>query len=66
LQFKVICDSPCVAVAWLGRLLPGRYGTIEQDDIGRAFVAEFINSSGPDGVVYLENGAMRQRSRALK
>jgi uncharacterized protein YbjT (DUF2867 family) len=53
-------------VAWLGRLIPGRLGTIEQDDIGRAFVAEFINSSTPSGVVYLENGAMRQRSRALK
>jgi len=52
-------------VAWLGRLVPGRFGTIEQDDIGRAFVAEFINSPAPSGVVYLENGAMRQRSRSL-
>ena len=53
-------------VAWLGRLIPGRFGTIEQDDIGRAFVAEFISSSAPSGVVNLENGAMRQRSRAFK
>ena len=53
-------------VAWLGRLIPGPFGTIEQDDIGRAFVAEFISSSSPKGVVYLENAAMRQRSRALK
>jgi len=53
-------------VAWLGRLMPGPFGTIEQDDIGRAFVAEFILSSAPDGVVYLENGAMRQRSRAFQ
>lgn len=52
-------------VAWLGRLLPGRFGTIEQDDIGRAFAAEFINSSAPDGVVHFENDAMRQMSRAL-
>jgi uncharacterized protein YbjT (DUF2867 family) len=52
--------------AWLGRLIPGRFGTIEQDDIGRAFVAEFISSSAPNGVVYLENAAMRQRSRASK
>jgi hypothetical protein len=52
-------------LAWLGRLIPGSYGTIEQDDIGRAFVAEFISNPTPDGVVYLENGAMRQRSRAL-
>jgi uncharacterized protein YbjT (DUF2867 family) len=53
-------------VAWLGRLVPGSLGTIEQDDIARAFVAEFISSSAPAGVVYLENEAMRQRSRALK
>jgi uncharacterized protein YbjT (DUF2867 family) len=50
--------------AWLGRLIPGRFGTIEQDDIGRAFVAEFTNSSAPNGVVYLENAAMKQLSRA--
>jgi uncharacterized protein YbjT (DUF2867 family) len=53
-------------VAWLGRLVPGRFGAIEQDDIGRAFVAEFVGSAAPKGVVYLENGAMRQMSRALK
>ena len=52
-------------VAWLGRLIPGRFGTIEQDDIGRAFVAEFVSSPATDGVVYFENGAMRERSRAL-
>jgi uncharacterized protein YbjT (DUF2867 family) len=51
--------------ASLGRLIPGRFGTIEQDEIGRAFVAEFISSPAPNGVVYLENGAMRQKSRAL-
>jgi uncharacterized protein YbjT (DUF2867 family) len=50
-------------VAWLGRLIPGRFGAIEQDDIGRAFVAEFVSSSASNGVVYLENEAMRQRSR---
>jgi uncharacterized protein YbjT (DUF2867 family) len=49
-------------VAWLGRLIPGGFGTIEQNDIGRAFVAEFVSSSGSNGVEYLENGAMRQRS----
>ena len=52
--------------AWLGRLIPGPFGTIEQDDIGRAFVAEFINSSSSNGVVYLDNGAMRQRSEAVR
>jgi hypothetical protein len=50
----------------LGRLIPGPFGTIEQDDIGRAFVAEFISSSASAGLVYFENAAMRQRSRAFK
>ncbi len=52
--------------AWLGRLIPGPFGTIEQDDIGRAFVAEFIQSSASHGVVYLENRAMRRLSRTLR
>src|SRR5499427_6648367 len=52
--------------AWLGHLIPGRYGTIEQDDIGRAFAAECINRSAPDGVVYFENGVMRQMSRSFR
>jgi uncharacterized protein YbjT (DUF2867 family) len=52
-------------VAWLGRLIPGSFGAIEQDDIGRAFAAEFIDSSAPNGTVHLENDAMRQMSRAL-
>jgi uncharacterized protein YbjT (DUF2867 family) len=52
-------------VAWLGRVIPGSFGTIEQDDIGRAFVAELIDGSAPDGTVFLENEAMRQMSRAL-
>jgi hypothetical protein len=53
-------------VAWLGRLIPGPFGSIEQDDIGRAFVAEFLGLSAADGVVYLDNGAMRRGSRGLK
>jgi len=52
--------------AWFGRLIPGPFGTIEQDDIGRAFVAEFISSSAPNGIVYLGNAEMRQKSRALE
>jgi hypothetical protein len=50
----------------LGRLIPGRFGTIEQDDIGRAFVAEFISSSVPDGIVHFENAAMRSKSQSLR
>jgi uncharacterized protein YbjT (DUF2867 family) len=50
-------------LAWLGRLVPGSFGTIDQDDIGRAFVGEFLH--GRDGTTILENAAMKQRSRAL-
>jgi uncharacterized protein YbjT (DUF2867 family) len=52
-------------LAWLGRFIPGPFGTIEQDDIGRAFAAEFIRTSAPSGVVYLDNAAMKRRSRGL-
>ena len=49
--------------AWLGRLIPGSFGTIEQDDIGRAFVAEFAEGSAPNGTVHFENAAMKKASR---
>ncbi len=51
-------------VAWFGRLIPGQFGVIEQDDIGRAFAAEFMTPDGPQGVVYLDNAAMRKKSKA--
>jgi uncharacterized protein YbjT (DUF2867 family) len=51
-------------VELLGRLIPGKFGTIDQDDIGRAFAAEFCDSSAT-GIEYLENGAMKQKSRDL-
>jgi len=49
--------------AVLGRLIPGGFGTIDQDEIGRAFAAELRSSAEP-GVVVLENGAMRRRARS--
>jgi uncharacterized protein YbjT (DUF2867 family) len=52
-------------VAWLGRLIPGRFGAIEQDDIGRAFAAEFVDNPTARGTAYLENEAMKQASHAL-
>ena len=50
-------------LALLGRFVPGAFGTIDQDDIGRAFVSEFLH--GPDGTSILDNAAMKQRSRTL-
>jgi len=52
-------------VAWLGRLIPGPLGAIAQQDIGRAFAAEFIKPSSPNGVVRFGNGDMRKMSRSL-
>lgn len=53
-------------VAWLGRLIPGKFGAVDQDDIGRAFVAEFVSNPAANGIAYFENDAMRKASRALK
>jgi uncharacterized protein YbjT (DUF2867 family) len=49
-------------LAMLGRLIPGSFGTIDQDDIGRAFVEEFLH--GKEGTTVLENAAMRRLSLA--
>lgn len=50
-------------VAWLGRLIPGPFGTIDQEAIGRAFVGEYLH--GKLGTTILNNAAMNRRSRAL-
>ena len=44
-------------LAVLGRLVPGPFGTIDQDAIGRAFVGEFLR--GRKGTTILGNAAMR-------
>lgn len=53
------------ALAWLGRLVPGGFGTIDQDDVARAFVAELKAVAVAPGEAAHENGAMRRLSRAL-
>lgn len=50
-------------VAWLGRVISGRFGTIEQDDIGGAFAAEFADHQGSNGGAYFENGAMSRMAK---
>jgi uncharacterized protein YbjT (DUF2867 family) len=47
-------------VSVLGRLIPGSYGTIDQDDIGRAFARAL--SQGAPGVTTLENSANKKLS----
>ena len=53
-------------LAWLGRLIPGAVGTIDQDQIGRAFAAEFANPSTDGGVVTFDNGAMRRMAATAR
>lgn len=46
-------------VEWLGRLVPGRFGNIDQRDIGRAMAAEIALHGRESGEVILENAAMK-------
>lgn len=54
------------ALAWLGRLIPGPFGTIDQDDIAGAFVAECASVGASTGVASFENGAMRRMARTRR
>ena len=47
-------------VGWLGKLVPGPWGNIEQRDIGRAFVAEIAAKAAESGVTVYDNRAMRK------
>ena len=47
-------------VGWLGKLVPGPWGNIEQRDIGKAFVAEIATKSAETGVAIYDNRGMRK------
>ena len=47
-------------VGWLGKLVPGPWGNIEQRDIGKAFAAEIAKKSAEAGVVFYDNQGMRK------
>ncbi len=47
-------------VGWLGKLVPGPWGSIEQRDIGRAFVAEIAKKAAETGVAFYDNRGMRK------
>ena len=47
-------------VGWLGKLVPGAWGNIEQRDIGQAFVAEIAKKAAETGVTFYDNQAMRK------
>jgi uncharacterized protein YbjT (DUF2867 family) len=47
-------------VGWLGKMVPGPWGSIEQRDIGKAFVAEIANRAAETGVAFYDNQGMRK------
>ncbi len=46
-------------VGWLGRLVPGRFGNIDQRILGRSIAAEIALNSREKGDVVRENAAMK-------
>ena len=44
---------------WLGNLMPGPWGNIEQRDIGKAFVTEIAKRPAETGVAVYDNREMR-------
>ncbi|HEY6448563.1 MAG TPA: hypothetical protein VIY53_19065 [Acidobacteriaceae bacterium] len=53
-------------VAWLGQLVPGPFGTIDQRVLGRTIAAEIALYSGEAGEVILENTAIRRLAARLR
>ena len=47
-------------VGWLGKLVPGPGGNIEQRDIGKAFVAEIAKKAAETGLAFYDNQGMRK------
>ena len=47
-------------ISWLGRLVPGPWGNIEQRDVGKAFVAEITKKAAETGVAFYDNREMRK------
>jgi uncharacterized protein YbjT (DUF2867 family) len=51
--------------AWLGRLVPGRFGNIDQQVLGRSIAAEIALHSRETGEITLENSAMKKLAAEL-
>jgi uncharacterized protein YbjT (DUF2867 family) len=47
-------------VGWLGRLVPGKFGNIDQDVLGRSISAEIALHSRDIGEIARENSAMKE------
>jgi uncharacterized protein YbjT (DUF2867 family) len=57
--------SPAWSV-WLGALVPGRFGNIDQRILGRSIAAEIALHSQETGEVILENAAMKKLAAQFK
>jgi len=53
-------------VAGVGRLMPGRFGNIDQQVLGRSIAAEIALHSRESGEVTRENGAMKKLAAQLQ
>jgi uncharacterized protein YbjT (DUF2867 family) len=52
-------------VGWLGSLVPGKFGNIDQQILGRSIATEIALHSQDVGEVILENRAMKERAAEL-
>lgn len=54
-----------VWVGWLGSLVPGRFGNIDQQTLGRSIAAEIALHNREGGEVIRENAAMKKLAAQL-
>jgi hypothetical protein len=55
-----------VWVGWLGSILPGKFGNIDQQILGRSIAAEIAFHSQEKGTVLRENAAMKKLAAQFK
>ena len=53
-------------LGWLGKLVPGPYGSIDQQILGRSIAAEIALHSGEGGEVVRENAAMKKLAAGFR
>ncbi len=62
----IVGNSHTPAIAeWLGKLVPGPYGNIDQQILGRAIAAEIALHSQASGEIIRENAAMKELASEL-
>jgi uncharacterized protein YbjT (DUF2867 family) len=62
----IVGNSHTPAIAeWLGKLVPGKYGNIDQQILGRAIAAEVALRNQASGEIIRENAAMKELAAEL-